>query len=111
MQYRIVDRAPGNRAGERDAVVRDLLATPAKIAPRYFYDELGCALYGAICRLPEYYPTRMEAAIFQRHRASIAEAVGQGAQFVDLGAGDCRKAQAWMPYLAPSRYVPMDIAA
>ena len=111
MQYRIIDRSPGNPAGERDAVVRDLLATPASIAPRYFYDELGCALYGAICRLPEYYQTRTEIAIFRDHRLEIAEAMGQRRQLVDLGAGDCCKAQAWLPFVNPVRYIAVDIAA
>lgn len=110
MQYRIVRRLPDDRAGERERVIAALLATPASIAPKYFYDELGCALYGAICRLPEYYPTRTEVAIFGDNRAGIAEAVGQGTQFVDLGAGDCRKALAWLPFLNPSRYVAVDIA-
>ena len=30
---------------------------------------------------------------------------------MDLGAGDCRKAQAWLPFLSPSRYLAVDIAA
>ncbi len=30
---------------------------------------------------------------------------------MDLGAGDCRKAQAWMPFLRPARYLAVDIAA
>ena len=43
--------------------VRDGLSKKQKgLPPKYFYDELGCALYGAICRLPEYYPTRTELA-------------------------------------------------
>jgi dimethylhistidine N-methyltransferase len=111
MQYRIIDRSPANRAGERDAVVRELLERPARIAPRYFYDELGCALYGAICRLPEYYPTRTETAIFRDERLDIAQAMGQGRQLVDLGAGDCCKAQAWLPFVSPVRYIAVDIAA
>ncbi len=92
-------------------MVEALLANPASIAPKYFYDELGCAIYGAICRVPEYYPTRTEAELFREHRLAIAEAAGQGRQLVDLGAGDCCKAQAWMPFLNPSRYVAVDIAA
>ena len=46
----------------------------------------------------------------RRTRLEIAEAIGQGRQFVDLGAGDCCKAQGWLPFLAPSRYVAVDIA-
>jgi dimethylhistidine N-methyltransferase len=111
VQHRIVDRSIRDEGGERGRVIADLLATPARIAPKYFYDELGCALYGAICQLPEYYPTRTEAALFREHRNEIAEAVGQGRQFVDLGAGDCCKGQAWLPFLSPARYVAVDIAA
>jgi len=111
VQYRIVDRLKVDAAAERSEVIAGLLASPARIAPKYFYDELGCAIYGAICRLPEYYPTRTEVALFREHRSSIAEAVGRGRQFVDLGAGDCCKGEAWLPFLSPSRYIAVDIAA
>lgn len=110
VQYRIVDRAGPGRGDERERVVAALMANPASIEPRYFYDELGCALYGAICRLPEYYPTRTETALFQEHRSEIAQALGMGKQFVDLGAGDCCKAQSWLPFVAPVRYIAVDIA-
>src|SRR5687767_10654672 len=108
--YLIVERLPGREIDERADVVAGLLATPARIAPKYFYDELGCALYGAICRLPEYYPTRTEAALFREHRADIAAAMGSGRQFVDLGSGDCCKALAWLPFVNPRRYIAVDIA-
>jgi len=107
---RIVERIVRNAAAERCELVAGLLATPAAIAPKYFYDALGCALYGAICELPEYYPTRTEHAIFREHRNSIAQCAGRGRQFVDLGAGDCRKAIEWLPLLAPARYVAVDFA-
>ena len=111
VQYRIVERYTPNRDAEADQVVAALMASPATIAPKYFYDELGCALYGAICRLPEYYPTRTEAAIFRDFRNEIAAAIGKGKQFVDLGAGDCCKGQSWMPFASPVRYMAVDIAA
>ncbi len=110
MGYRIVDRAPGTRGDDRAAVVAGLRDEPARISPKYFYDELGCALYGAICRLPEYYPTRTEMAIFREQRSAIAAAVGSGRQFVDLGAGDCCKAEGWLAFVAPTRYIAVDIA-
>src|SRR5438876_6898918 len=110
VQYRIVDRASRPVDDERERVIEALLSSPARIAPKYFYDELGCALYGAICRLPEYYPTRTEVALFREHRDAIAQALGKGRQFVDLGAGDCCKAQAWLPFLDASRYIAVDIA-
>ena len=110
VQYRILDRSTVDRGDERAQVVAGLLESPARIAPRYFYDELGCALYGAICQLPEYYPTRTEIGVFREHRSEIADAVGKGGQFVDLGAGDCCKAQSWLPFVSPARYIAVDIA-
>ena len=110
VQYRVVERPAAAGGDERGEVVAALRATPATIAPRYFYDELGCALYGAICQLPEYYPTRTEIALFRECRAEIAAVIGSGRQFVDLGAGDCCKAQGWLPFVAPARYVAVDIA-
>ena len=107
----IIDRLQADRAEEKRVLVASLMADPAAIAPKYFYDELGCALYGAICRLPEYYPMRTEVGLFEARRLEIAAAAGTGRQFVDLGAGDCRKAKGWLPFLVPSRYVAVDFAA
>ncbi len=108
--YKIIDRLRPDRAAELEKLRRGLLASPAHIEPKYFYDELGCALYAAICQLDEYYPTRTERAIFQMHRGEIAAAIGTGGTFVDLGAGDCCKAESWLPFLQPEHYLAVDIA-
>jgi dimethylhistidine N-methyltransferase len=110
MTYQIHSRLVRDPAQERAALVAGLRATPASIPPKYFYDALGCALFGAICELPEYYPTRTERGIFGEQREAIAAAAGRQRQFVDLGAGDCCKALAWLPFLEPVRYVAVDIA-
>ena len=108
--FRIVNRLAIDQVAERVRLVAGLRATYATIEPKYFYDELGCALYAAICQLDEYYPTRTERAIFQSFRSEIAEAVGLGGTLVDMGAGDCCKAMSWLPYLQPARYLAVDIA-
>ncbi|MES2263192.1 MAG: L-histidine N(alpha)-methyltransferase [Pseudomonadota bacterium] len=87
-----------------------LLASPAFTSPKYLYDSLGSKLFEAICELPEYYPTRTEAAIFERHGADIAQAIGSGATLIDLGAGNCAKAASLFPLLRPGQYVPVDIS-
>jgi dimethylhistidine N-methyltransferase len=107
---RIVNRVASGAGDEQGSVIAGLVASPATLSPKYFYDELGCALYGAICRLPEYYPTRTETALFREHRSDIAAAMGTGRQFVDLGSGDCCKALAWLPFANPRRYIAVDIA-
>jgi dimethylhistidine N-methyltransferase len=110
MEIRMIDRLTRDPVAERAALVAGLRARPAAIPPKYFYDPLGSALYGAICELPEYYPTRTERAIFDANRVDIANTIGTGAQFVDLGAGDGSKAEAWLPYIVPARYLAVDIA-
>ena len=109
-ECRLSDLRVHDAATERRALVAGLLSMPASIAPKYFYDAKGCALFAAICRSPEYYPTRTEASIFEHYRAEIVAAAGTGKQLVDLGAGDCRKAASWLSFLAPWRYVAVDIA-
>ncbi len=87
-----------------------LLAPEAHTSPKYLYDGLGSKLFEAICELPEYYPTRTEAAIFARHGAAMAEAIGTGTALIDLGAGNCAKAASLFPLLQPAQYVPVDIS-
>lgn len=87
-----------------------LLAAHAHISPKYLYDALGSKLFAAICELPEYYPTRTEAAIFDLHLRDIAHAAGKGATLIDLGAGNCEKAARLFPALQPAHYVPVDIS-
>lgn len=88
-----------------------LTAQDAAISPKYLYDPLGSKLFEAICELPEYYPTRTEAAIFAEHAADIAQAAGTGVTLIDLGAGNCAKAAGLFPELKPRQYVPIDISA
>ena len=87
-----------------------LCAARASIFPKFFYDALGSRLFEAICELPEYYPTRTEAAVFARHGLEIARAIGPGCTLIDLGAGNCAKAAALFPLLHPAQYVPVDIS-
>lgn len=108
--YTLTLRHRPDAATTRQELLRGLLATPARIAPKFFYDPLGAALFTAICELDEYYPPRTEAAIFARYRGDIARVLGQRRQFVDLGAGDCAKARRWFDALRPARYVAVDIA-
>ena len=112
--YRLVNRMIGplrpQARSESGALVDGLLAVPAAIPPKYFYDALGCALFEAICELPEYYLTRTERAIFTAQRETIAAVVGRNRQFVDLGAGNCAKGEFWLPALKPRRFIAVDIA-
>ncbi|MBQ0943054.1 L-histidine N(alpha)-methyltransferase [Ideonella sp. 4Y16] len=91
-----------------------LLAQPAAVSPKFFYDALGSRLFEAITALDEYYPTRTEAAIFERHGAAIAAAVharlGPRPVIIEPGAGSCRKAASLFGVLRPRRFVALDIS-
>ena len=100
--------------GDARELADGLLAKAASVSPKFFYDALGSRLFEAITALDEYYPTRTEAGIFEHAHRAIAEALaGAGlAQpcLIDLGAGNCAKARALIPYLTPGQYVPVDIS-
>ena len=58
--------------------VFDGLERPQKHIPcKYFYDEIGSALFDQICELDEYYLTRTELAILRDHAPEMAEAIGE----------------------------------
>jgi dimethylhistidine N-methyltransferase len=99
-------------AGDPAAELRAGLAQPtARIAPKFFYDALGARLFEAICELPEYTLPRDERAIFDRHAADLAAVIGPGCTLIDLGAGNCEKAERLFPLLRPAQYVAVDIAS
>jgi dimethylhistidine N-methyltransferase len=107
---RLIDTTAPHEDRRAAELAASLAAPQPWIAPKYFYDAIGSALFTAICELPEYYPTRTEASILARHRNEIAQRLGPGSVLIDLGAGDCRKAASLFEALAPSQYVAVDIA-
>ncbi|MEN9538560.1 MAG: L-histidine N(alpha)-methyltransferase [Pseudomonadota bacterium] len=88
-----------------------LSGRPRSIAPKYFYDAEGSRLFDLICELPEYYPTRTEVQILQRHASDIATLMGPGADLIEFGAGSLTKVRILLDAMAaPLRYVPIDIS-
>jgi dimethylhistidine N-methyltransferase len=80
-----------------DAVRQGLTMTPRRLDPKYFYDDLGSALFNAICRLPWYPITRAELAMLGRHAGDIIVPASPGAPgaprttIVELGCGSGEK--------------------
>ena len=66
------DPHPARVASFADDVRTGLGARPYTLSPKYFYDDLGSALFEAICRLPEYYLTRIEHDLLATYGAQIA---------------------------------------
>ena len=92
-------------------IVEDLCGTPARISPKYFYDQRGSELFDAITRVPEYYPTRTEHGILRAYGADIARAIGPDCTLIEPGAGSCKKAAVLCELLAPRCFVGVDISA
>ncbi|MDQ3188485.1 MAG: L-histidine N(alpha)-methyltransferase [Pseudomonadota bacterium] len=95
----------------RAELAEALLEPHPSIPPKYFYDAVGSRLFEAICELPEYPLMRTERAIVDAHVHEIAARIGPGGVLIDLGAGNCEKAERLFGWLAPTQYVAIDIAA
>jgi len=91
-------------------IEKGLLAESATISPKFLYDPLGSHLFTAITLLPEYYPTVTEKNILSQYKSEIADAVGHVETLIDLGAGNCQKAESLFDFLKPSNYVAIDFS-
>ena len=104
------DLAPGEESF-RDAVLRGLARTPKAIPCKFFYDVRGSALFEEICRLPEYYLTRTEAAILESNATEIASQMGPHCRLIEFGSGASHKVRILLQALdRPAAYVPVDIS-
>jgi dimethylhistidine N-methyltransferase len=96
------------------AVAAGLAAHPKRIAPKFFYDAVGSGLFERITDTPEYYPTRTEAALLERHGAEMLAAAGRPACLVELGSGSARKTRPLLERMARDaprvEYVPIDVS-
>ena len=93
-------------------VLRGLAATPKSLPTKLLYDERGSQLFERITELEEYYPTRCELEILERHGAAMARLLGPEPAIIEYGAGSMRKVRYLLRHIAPpAAYVPVDISA
>ena len=102
--------------GETARFRRDLIAglsrSPKVASPKWFYDAEGSRLFEAITRLPEYYPTRQEAALLRRVAPDWAVRFGPEAALVEFGSGASEKTRIVLDAASDlGAYVPIDISA
>ncbi len=92
-----------------------LTSTGQKTLPcRYFYDELGSALFEAITCLPEYGLTRADARILQSRAADLVQLLPGGLITAELGSGSGIKTRPVLEQIArrePVVYYPIDVSA
>lgn len=96
--------------GFRRDVLAGLSARPRAIPARWFYDARGSQLFEAITDLPEYYPTRAEAAILATIGEEVRALTGEGRAVIEFGSGSSTKTPLLLRAVAPSAYVPIDIS-
>jgi len=94
----------------RRDIIEGLSREPKATPPIWFYDQRGSELFEAITDLPEYYPTRTETALLERHGRDFAAAIGPGRAVVEFGAGSARKTPHLLRAIDPAAYVPVDIS-
>lgn len=95
--------------------VRAGLGGPIKsLPPKYFYDELGSALFEQITELPEYYQTRTELQILLKDAARIIDH-HRPTELVELGSGSSRKTVALLDAMDEAgllrRFIPFDVSS
>lgn len=93
-------------------VLTGLTAAPQKwLPPKYFYDDLGSALFEAITYLPEYGLTRADERLLQGHSSEITTLAGAPSLVIELGSGSGRKTRHLLQSLQRPVYRPIDISA
>ncbi|MCA1661206.1 MAG: L-histidine N(alpha)-methyltransferase, partial [Novosphingobium sp.] len=102
--------ADGVDTAFREDVLNGLAQRQKAVPARWFYDEAGSRLFEAITTLPEYYPTRVEAEILERHGVEFAAAIGPGHAVVEFGSGSSAKTPLLLRAIDPAAYVPIDIS-
>jgi L-histidine N-alpha-methyltransferase len=102
-------RSAASRAHPPADFVRDfasdvqyyLTLQPRQLPSRYLYDDLGSALFEAICRLPWYGITRAEARMLETHGRHVFERLKDVSTIVELGSGDGEKLRVLVQSGAP----------
>jgi len=109
------DRHENDSIRQFAADVRNGLGSLPKSLPCvYFYDKTGSQLFEKICRQPEYYCTRAEKEIIQKHARDIASHCSDPIQIVELGSGSSAKTRILLEAFIKARmrttYVPIDVS-
>ncbi len=108
------DPNPARAATFAEDVRAGLGARPYRLAAKYFYDDLGSALFEAITRLPEYYLTRVERDLLATYGREIAGRLRGPLELVELGSGSAVKTRLLIDAVLERQpsltYRPVDIS-
>lgn len=94
-----------------DDSLAGLRRSPKRLPCKYFYDQRGSQLFDAICETQDYYLTRTETEVMQRHAQEMGECLGEQVMLVEFGSGSSIKTRYLLDHLLdPAAYVPVDIS-
>jgi len=85
-----------------------------ELPSKYLYDEVGSALFEAICALPEYGLCRAGARLLRRHAWDVVNRLDSPVVVAELGSGTGKKTRFILEALSRrqrTRYYPIDISA
>ena len=97
------------------ADVRESLTKPGQreLPSKYLYDEVGSALFEAICVLPEYGLTRADARLLHENAVEIVSRVPSPVRVAELGSGSGKKTRWILEALSRRQityYYPIEIS-
>ena len=105
---------PTTRPDIATDVLEGLRRVPKSLPPKLLYDARGSALFEQITDLPEYYPTRTEAAILAAHAEEICSRLDRDISVSELGAGSATKTRILLRSLLHRQstvdYFPLDVS-
>jgi L-histidine Nalpha-methyltransferase len=106
---------PARHVSEFAAAVREGLLKPGQreLPSKYLYDEVGSALFEAICLLPEYGLTRADARLLQTHAQEIVDRLPSRIHVAELGSGSGKKTRWILEALSRRQrtyYFPIEIS-
>jgi L-histidine Nalpha-methyltransferase len=84
-----------------------------ELPSKYLYDEVGSALFEAICVLPEYGLTRADARLLEKHAREIVERLPTPVHVAELGSGSGKKTRWILEALSRRQetfYFPIEIS-
>ena len=84
---------------------------PKWLNSMYFYDEQGSKLFTEICELDEYYVTRTELQIMNRHLDDIIDTIGLNPFLIELGSGASEKVRLLLEHFqSNTSYMAIEIS-
>ncbi len=91
-----------------DDVHAGLGGTQKAITPRWHFDEAGMRIQRARAEFPSWYQARDEAMIVSSALDELAQLIGPGAQFMEIGPGASTATVALAERIAPALHVQID---